>query len=254
MTKVKKDKLYALSEEFKMQFIKTDGIILQCTVCDVNISIGEKHRRNKINQHIQYTKYVKNVELRKSKSKQTTLIHAFASESKKQRSLSEFRANLTMALIQSRIPIHKVNNPAFKSFLVKCMQKSILDETTLRKNYIQSIYEYFFQKIKEAVGKHNVGFILDENTELVEDMEKEEQWKKLMSVRDNLDGFAKVKFELNLKNNPDVETFATLTELPLRVLRRYVPLVSVAIERQRLTVENIETLRVIQYNKLIKTQ
>ena len=48
----------------------------------------------------------------------------------------------------------------------------------------------------------------------VEDMDKKEQWKKLMSIRDYLDGFAKDKFELNLKNNPNVETFATLTELP----------------------------------------
>ena len=35
-----------------------------------------------------------------------------------------------------------------------------------------------------------------------------------MSVRDSFDGFTKDKFLLNLKNNPDVETFATLTELP----------------------------------------
>ena len=55
-----------------------------------------------------------------------------------------------------------------------------------------------------------------------EDMKKKEQWKKLMSV----DGFAKEKFELNLKNNPHVETFATLAELPLRMLTRYAPLVS----------------------------
>jgi hypothetical protein len=57
-------------------------------------------------------------------------------------------------------------------------------------------------------------------------MGEEGQWKKLMSVGDSLDGFAKDKFELNLKNNPDVATFATLTELPLRMLTRYVPLVS----------------------------
>ena len=31
-----------------------------------------------------------------------------------------------------------------------------------------------------------------------EDMKKKEQWKKLMSVRDSLDEFAKDKFELNL--------------------------------------------------------
>ena len=64
-----------------------------------------------------------------------------------------------------------------------------------------------------------------------EDMEKREHWKKLMSVRDSLDGFAKDKFELNLKNNPDVETFATLTELPLRMLTRYTPLVSIDVEQ-----------------------
>ena len=64
-----------------------------------------------------------------------------------------------------------------------------------------------------------------------EDMKKKEQWKKLMSVRDSLDGFPKDKFELNLKKNPDVETFATLTELPLRMLTRYVPLVSIDVEQ-----------------------
>ena len=52
-----------------------------------------------------------------------------------------------------------------------------------------------------------------------------------MSVRDSLDGFTKDKFLLNFKNNPDVEPFATLTELPLRILTRYVPLVSIDVEQ-----------------------
>ena len=62
-------------------------------------------------------------------------------------------------------------------------------------------------------------------------MKKKEQWKKLMRVRDSLDGFAKDKFKLILKKNSDVETFATLTELPLRMLTRYVPLVSIDVEQ-----------------------
>ena len=61
-------------------------------------------------------------------------------------------------------------------------------------------------------------------------MEEEEQWKKLMSVGDSLDGFAKDKFELNLKNNPDVGTFVTSSELHLRMLTRYAPLVSIDVE------------------------
>ena len=79
-----------------------------------------------------------------------------------------------------------------------------------------------------------------------EDMEKKGQWKKLMSVRNSLDGFAKDKFELNLKKNSDVETFVTLTELPLRMLTRYTPLVSIDVEQflsvpkcQRFTTKNI---------------
>jgi hypothetical protein len=35
-----------------------------------------------------------------------------------------------------------------------------------------------------------------------EDMKKKVQWKKLMSVRESLDGFAKDKFEFNLKKIP----------------------------------------------------
>jgi hypothetical protein len=51
-----------------------------------------------------------------------------------------------------------------------------------------------------------------------------------MSVRDSLDRFAKDKFELNVKKNPDVENFATLADLPLRMLTRYAPLVSIDFE------------------------
>jgi hypothetical protein len=60
-----------------------------------------------------------------------------------------------------------------------------------------------------------------------EDTKMKEQWKKLMSVRDCLDGFAKDKFELNLKKNPDVKT---LTDLALRILTRYFSLVSIDVE------------------------
>ena len=58
------------------------------------------------------------------------------------------------------------------------------------------------------------------------DTETKNQNKK---ETESLDGFAKDKFVLNLKNNPDVETFATLTELPLWMLTRYAPLVSIAV-------------------------
>ena len=47
----------------------------------------------------------------------------------------------------------------------------------------------------------------------------------------DLDGYAKDKLEIILKKNSDVETFVTVTELPLRMLTRYVPLVSIDVEQ-----------------------
>ena len=114
MEKIKKGNLYELSEECTTQFIETDGIILRCAACEVNIAVDDKHQRNRIKQHIQCSKHVKHIELCKSKPKHTTLTHSFASGSEKQRSLQEFSADLAMALIQLGIPIYKINNPAFK--------------------------------------------------------------------------------------------------------------------------------------------
>ena len=51
---------------------------------------------------------------------------------------------------------------------------------------------------------HGYKYLPDVIQSMEEDMKKKEQWKKLMSVRDSLDGFAKDKFKLNLKKNPDV--------------------------------------------------
>ena len=49
---------------------------------------------------------------------------------------------------------------------------------------------------------HGYKYLPDVIQSSEEDMKKKEQWKKLMSVRDSLDGFAKYKFELNFKKNP----------------------------------------------------
>jgi hypothetical protein len=79
----------------------------------------------------------------------------------------------------------------------------------------------------ELFSVHGYKYLPDVNQSLEDEgVGKEEQWKKLMSIG----GFAKDKFELNLINNPDVETFTNLTELPLWMLTIYAPLVSIDVE------------------------
>ena len=73
---------------------------------------------------------------------------------------------------------------------------------------------------------HGYKYLPDVIQSLEQEDTKKEQWKKLMSVRDNLDGFAKDKFELNLKKNTVLCNFAEL-----RMLTRNFPLVSIDVEQ-----------------------
>ena len=51
-----------------------------------------------------------------------------------------------------------------KSYLQKYTGKSVPDESTLRKSYLQPLYEGKISQIRQVVADHPVYFILDETT------------------------------------------------------------------------------------------
>ncbi|VVC42339.1 Hypothetical protein CINCED_3A011368, partial [Cinara cedri] len=59
---------------------------------------------------------------------------------------------LCQAFINADIRLVKVQNSCLISFLKKYAAKSILDESTLRKNYIQPIYHETLKPIRNSIG------------------------------------------------------------------------------------------------------
>lgn len=69
---------------------------------------------------------------------------------------SSFNKDLCKALLLSNILLNKLSNNEFKSFLEKYTNENIPSETTLRKGYIDDIYQETLLKIRNYVDKKKI--------------------------------------------------------------------------------------------------
>jgi hypothetical protein len=69
-------------------------------------------------------------------------------------------------LISANIPLNKLSNPYFKEFLLKYTGKDIPSESTLRKGYVDDIYENKIQKIRDYVQNKCIWVSVDETTDI----------------------------------------------------------------------------------------
>jgi len=72
---------------------------------------------------------------------------------------------LCHALILSDIPLFKLKNIAFKNVLEKYTGHKIPDENTLRKNYVNGVYEETISKIRNKIGDGPIWVGMDETTD-----------------------------------------------------------------------------------------
>lgn len=168
MPKVSRARLFSLSQEFKQDSVETDGTVIRCSICDSGILLDEKHQRDRIKQHISTSKHQKNKTLQANKSRQPLLRNAIEQCSSKTQNLKKFNIDLCAALTQAGIPLNKVNHPTFKGFLEKYTKMSVPDESTIRRNYMEPVYQETIKTIKEKVTDCDVGIILDETTDSME--------------------------------------------------------------------------------------
>lgn len=158
MPKVKQNhnsKLKKYVSEFGENIFSTDGLILYCKICDVKVSSEKKFH---IQQHIGRDKH-KNALAKIENSKK---IQPFIN---KNTIKSDFNYDLCNALVAANIPMNKLNNDVFRSFLSKYCNKNIPCESTLRKGYFDKCYEEVLSKIREAVGEHKIWVCIDETTD-----------------------------------------------------------------------------------------
>lgn len=95
---------------------------------------------------------------------QRTLNQSFASTSKNEEQES-FRFDLCNALVSANIPLAKLDNTMFKTFLGKYTKFLIPDRSTIRNKYVNMVFKETMIKIKDAIGDNNIYIIVDETTD-----------------------------------------------------------------------------------------
>lgn len=68
------------------------------------------------------------------------------------------------ALISANIPLNKLQNPKFKTFLEIYTKNEVLSESTLRKGYVDEIYNETMDKIREKISNKKIWVSIDETT------------------------------------------------------------------------------------------
>lgn len=81
-------------------------------------------------------------------------------------SAATFYADLCKALLSANIPLWKLQNPTFAHFLAEYTKKHIPDESTLRKNYVNRVYEDTVAEIRRRVADNFCFVVVDETTDV----------------------------------------------------------------------------------------
>lgn len=138
----------------------TDGKILYCKLCDSKVGSDRKFN---VKQHIATDKHKAAIKRKQSKNKfdlQKTQQQLLSNTKK-----SSFNKDLCYALLSANIPLNKLNNHNFKSFLEKYTSKEIPNQTTLRKGYVNDIYEDTLVKIRSFIFGKKIWVSIDETTD-----------------------------------------------------------------------------------------
>ena len=92
-----------------------------------------------MDQHLKSALHKKNTA---SKVRQTTISEAISQpEMKDAEDRDEFTADMCRMMVAANIPWNKLQNPVVKEVLGKYTGRNIPDESTLRKNYLPSLYD-----------------------------------------------------------------------------------------------------------------
>lgn len=163
-TMVKPTKKKHLSDLIKTYpELKIDGNNLFCGLCDVKIKWTSQHGASKTKLHCEGKKHLQ--KLNGNTLKSQTLKEAIDKSNSKKILDDDFSEFLAKKLIESDIPLSKVDNYSFKNLLELISGRTIPHSTTLR-NKVDGIYLKTIEKIRNQIGDDNIYFEMDETTDI----------------------------------------------------------------------------------------
>ncbi len=152
------EKVSRFKREFGSTIFSADNNVLFCKVCEIPISAV---RKSLVKQHVETSQHIRNLDRSKATrpAKQATLSEVTPTDDK------EYKSDLCKALISANIPLHKLSNPAFKTFLSKWTSQPTPHESTLRKYYIEGEYNRVLEGIRSEIGANPIWAQVDSVTD-----------------------------------------------------------------------------------------
>ncbi len=137
------------------------GLSLFCNLCEESVRC---ERKSQLKQHIETVKHQTGIKREETtRPKRQSFLSNYSGESQ---SSNSFNSELCHALVVAGIPLHKLNNPAFKTFLHKWTREKVPDESTLRKTHIPREYSRTVDSIRSEIGNHPIWIEIDETTDV----------------------------------------------------------------------------------------
>lgn len=149
-----------LIEEFGTQHFAVNGVNILCKLCSKEVK-GTK--RKYLTQHCNTKKHKTQV----AASNEEEGTESNASSNSTCTTQKEFYHDLCKMLVAANIPISKVENTHFISFMQKYVKKELPSQSTLRKYYLPKCYDDVISRIRQNVGDNKIWISIDETTDAV---------------------------------------------------------------------------------------
>jgi hypothetical protein len=133
-------RLYTFVSEFGKNVFSIDTRVLFCKYCITKV---DSERRSSVIQHLKTEKHLRSVK-RKENQQKTKCQQLLTNDlpSKK----SKFNLDLCKAMVSANIPLNKLSNIEFRTFLKVYSGKDVLTESVLRKFYLDDCYNEIMEK------------------------------------------------------------------------------------------------------------
>ena len=134
-------------KEFGEDFLCCENDSLKCKPCNTTIN---SFKKSNIISHLKTTKHKRNIAQCSANHDQDK------SNANLRQCKIQIYLDLCFALVSANYPIWKLENDVLKSFLEKYTGFVVLDESTIRKTYVEKYYFSTLKRIKEEVGENKL--------------------------------------------------------------------------------------------------
>lgn len=159
---IKGKKEFHLDQDFDDQ--NKVKLKLLCTVCSEEVKFNHSHGKQRFEEHLTSDKHQKNM-IKNKNQRQSSIVNSFQKQPENDKRKNRFFADLTQAFIAANIPFEKLENEKLRKFFFKYMKVNIPNASTLRKNYLDEIYQSKIEKIRKTVAENKVFFVIDDTTD-----------------------------------------------------------------------------------------